>query len=31
MNCDDMEWYHLAEGRDYWRAVVNMEMELRAP
>jgi hypothetical protein len=28
---DDMDWIDLAEGRDKWRAPVNMVMNLRVP
>jgi hypothetical protein len=28
---DGMDWIHLAQGRDQWRALVNMVMNLRVP
>jgi hypothetical protein len=28
---DGMDWIHLAEDRDQWRALVNMVMSLRVP
>jgi len=29
VGCEDMDWTHLAEDRDQWRAVVNTVMKLR--
>jgi hypothetical protein len=26
-----VDWMHVAQGRDYWRAVVNTVMNLRVP
>jgi hypothetical protein len=31
IGCDDMDWIHLAQDRDQWRALVNMVMNLRVP
>jgi hypothetical protein len=28
---DGMNWFHLAQNRDQWRALVNTVMNLRAP
>jgi hypothetical protein len=27
--CDDMDWIHLAQNRDQWRALVNTVINLR--
>jgi hypothetical protein len=27
----DVDWFHLAQGRDMWQALVNMVMSLRVP
>jgi hypothetical protein len=29
--CGGMDWIHLAEDREQWKALVNMVMELRVP
>jgi hypothetical protein len=29
--CDGMDWINLVHGRDQWRALVNMVMNLRVP
>jgi hypothetical protein len=29
--CGDVDWIHLAQDRDRWRALVNMVMNLRVP
>jgi hypothetical protein len=29
--CDDMEWIHLAQDRDQWRAIVITVKNLRVP
>jgi hypothetical protein len=28
---DDMDWIELIQGRDQWKALVNMVMDLRVP
>jgi hypothetical protein len=28
---DDMDWIYLAQDRDWWRALLNMIMNLRVP
>jgi len=28
---ENVEWMHLAQNRDHWRALVNMVMNLRIP
>jgi hypothetical protein len=29
IGCESMDWMHLAQDRDQWRALVNMVMNLR--
>jgi hypothetical protein len=29
--CDDVDWIHLAQGKDQWQALVNMVMNLQVP
>jgi hypothetical protein len=31
IHCKGIEWIHLAQDKDQWRAVVNMVMNLRIP
>jgi hypothetical protein len=31
IGCCDMDWIHLAQDRDQWRALVNTVMDLRVP
>ena len=31
VGCGSMDWFELAEGRDRWRAVVNVAVNLRVP
>jgi hypothetical protein len=31
IGCENMDWMHLAQDRDQWRALVNMIMKLRVP
>jgi hypothetical protein len=31
VGCDGMDWIHLAEDRDQWRALVNTVMNLQVP
>jgi hypothetical protein len=31
IGCGDVDWIHLAQDRDRWRALVNMVMNLRVP
>jgi hypothetical protein len=29
IGCNDMDWIHLVQDRDHWKALVNTEMNLR--
>jgi len=31
VGCEDVDWFDVAQDRDRWRALVNAEMNLRAP
>jgi hypothetical protein len=31
IGCEDVDWNHLTQVRDQWRALVNMVMNLRVP
>jgi len=31
IGCEDVDWIHLPQDRDHWRAVVNTVMNLRVP
>jgi hypothetical protein len=31
IGCEGVDWIHLAQDRDHWRAVVNTVMNLRVP
>jgi hypothetical protein len=31
IGCECVDWFHLAQGRVQWRAVVNTVMNLRVP
>jgi len=31
IRCDDVDWIHVTQNRDQWRAFVNTVMNLRVP